>query len=403
MQSDAALAIDPYAALDAQSDDEAERSKSAELLRLHTSQDWSAIAEDDLQAPDTWVVVRDNKAYHTVNRFHPYFAMCPPPLARRAIEEYSKPGDVVFDPFCGAGVTLVEAMATGRASVGVDVLSMARFITKVKTTLVEISVDDAMAVADRAEELVQSQDLAVDLSRIYNVDYWFTESSQRQLAAMLAAADEDSDPDRRDFYRLGASCVVRLVSNSGNLESHLHIKQGKKIPDGLRLFRLRLLDMVAREREFRRSLPVPASPAVVHAGDSRDLREMLGDASVDLVCTSPPYGTGTKYASVYRLQMQYLGLPKISGALETTKDFLSELGKCISEMHRVLKPGGVVALLYGTNKQISSRDVADVSAACGFTLERTIACPVIDESKMVRGDYRRSMANEHMMVFSKPG
>src|SRR5690349_16548400 len=97
--------------------------KQAQLFRLHAAQDWSGIHAHDLQVDDTWVVVRDNNAYHTVNRFHPYFAMCPPPLARRAIEAYSNPGDVVVDPFCGAGVTLVEAMITGRHSIGVDVLS----------------------------------------------------------------------------------------------------------------------------------------------------------------------------------------------------------------------------------------------------------------------------------------
>ena len=375
--------------------------KQAELFRIQASQDWSTIREDDLAVDDTWVVVRDNKAYHTVHRFHPYFAMCPPPIARRAIEEYSKAGGFVVDPFCGAGVTLVEAMITGRRSLGVDVLSVARFITKVKTTLVDVTVDEAMAVADRATELLFTEDLEVDLARIYNHDYWFAKESQRQLAAMLRAANEEGDPDRRDLYRLAVSCVVRPVSRAGNLESHLHIKAGKPIPDGIKLFRLRLLDMVSREREFRATVVRPTPSVDVYGGDSRDLTSIVSSDSVDLVCTSPPYGTGTKYASVYRLQMQLLGLEKLEGALETKKDFLGELRKCIEEIHRILKKRGRLALLYGTNRQFSSRDVAELCGDCGLTLERTIACPVIDESKMVRGDYKRSMANEHLMIFSK--
>lgn len=383
------------------SDDQLVEGKQAELFRIHAAQAWSSIREDDLEIDDTWVVVRDNRAYHTVHRFHPYFAMCPPPIARRAIEEYSLPGDLVVDPFCGAGVTLVEAMIAGRSSVGVDVLSMARFITKVKTTLVDVTIDEAMAVADRAAEIFLSDDLEVDLSRIHNVDYWFLPQSQRQLAAMLATAEEAPDLERRDFYRLAASCVVRPISKAGNLESHLHIKAGKAIPDGLKLFQLRLLDMVAREREFSRLVHRPIASVDVHGGDSRDLTALVPDESVDLVCTSPPYGTGTKYASVYRLQRQLLGLEKMDGALETKKDFLGELGKCFGEIHRMLRPGGRLALLYGTNRQFSSRDVAELAGSCGLVLERTIACPVIDESKMVRGDYKRSMANEHLMVFSK--
>jgi DNA modification methylase len=376
--------------------------KQAELFRIHAGQDWSGIRDDDLPISDTWVVVRDNNAYHTVHRFHPYFAMCPPPIARRAIEQFSRPGDLVADPFCGAGVTLVEARIAGRASVGIDVLSIARYITKVKTTLVDITMDDAMEIADRADELFTSRGLKVNLSAIYNVDYWFLEHSQRQLAAMLAAADTEPDEDKRDFYRLAASCVVRPVSKAGNLESHLHVKAGKSIPDGLRLFRLRLMDMVARERDFSRLVAQPVAPTSVHSGDSRDLTRLIADESVDFVFTSPPYGTGTKYASVYRLQMQLLGLEKIPGALETKKDFLGELRKCLSEINRMLKRGGKLALLYGTNRHFSSRDIAELSESVGLTLEDTIACPVIDESKMVRGDYKRSMANEHLIILSKP-
>ena len=43
-----------------------------------------------------------------------------PALARQAIETYSDPGDLVVDPMCGIGTTLVEAIHTGRRAVGVE-------------------------------------------------------------------------------------------------------------------------------------------------------------------------------------------------------------------------------------------------------------------------------------------
>jgi DNA modification methylase len=43
-----------------------------------------------------------------------------PALARRAIEAYSEPGDLVLDPMCGIGTTLVEAIHTGRRAIGVE-------------------------------------------------------------------------------------------------------------------------------------------------------------------------------------------------------------------------------------------------------------------------------------------
>ena len=43
-----------------------------------------------------------------------------PALARRAIETYSDPDDLILDPMCGIGTTLVEATHTGRRAVGVE-------------------------------------------------------------------------------------------------------------------------------------------------------------------------------------------------------------------------------------------------------------------------------------------
>jgi modification methylase len=43
-----------------------------------------------------------------------------PELAARAIAEYSRWGDLVADPLCGIGTTLVEAVHAGRDAVGVE-------------------------------------------------------------------------------------------------------------------------------------------------------------------------------------------------------------------------------------------------------------------------------------------
>jgi modification methylase len=43
-----------------------------------------------------------------------------PELARRAVSTYTQPGDLVVDPMCGIGTTLVEAAHLGRDSFGVE-------------------------------------------------------------------------------------------------------------------------------------------------------------------------------------------------------------------------------------------------------------------------------------------
>ena len=56
--------------------------------------------------------------YLPASTAHP--AKMAPELARRILAAYSQPGQLVIDPLCGIGTTLVEAAALGRRAVGVE-------------------------------------------------------------------------------------------------------------------------------------------------------------------------------------------------------------------------------------------------------------------------------------------
>src|SRR5713226_1030886 len=55
------------------------------------------------------------------------------PAVRCLIDQYSKRGDTILDPFCGSGTLLVEALVSGRSAIGVDVDPVAVFISRAKT------------------------------------------------------------------------------------------------------------------------------------------------------------------------------------------------------------------------------------------------------------------------------
>ncbi|MGQ0650810.1 MAG: DNA methyltransferase [Betaproteobacteria bacterium] len=61
---------------------------------------------------------------------HPYFTRRPYNVVRDYISHYSRPGDVVIDPFGGSGVTAIEAMLIDRIGVQNDINPLANFIAR---------------------------------------------------------------------------------------------------------------------------------------------------------------------------------------------------------------------------------------------------------------------------------
>jgi tRNA G10 N-methylase Trm11 len=75
-------------------------------------------------APSVWPVAQQTARTQRRHRYLPESTAHPgkmlPELARRAILAYSDVGELVLDPMCGIGTTLVEAVRLGRRAIGVE-------------------------------------------------------------------------------------------------------------------------------------------------------------------------------------------------------------------------------------------------------------------------------------------
>jgi DNA methylase len=67
--------------------------------------------------------------------YYKYPARFSPLFPRAAIKAFTRRGDVVLDPHVGGGTTIVEAVAAGRAAIGVDISTLAEFVSVVKCTV----------------------------------------------------------------------------------------------------------------------------------------------------------------------------------------------------------------------------------------------------------------------------
>ncbi|GAA3742013.1 hypothetical protein GCM10022225_26950 [Plantactinospora mayteni] len=64
---------------------------------------------------------RDQRRGRYVEETSKHPAKMLPDLAAHAIKAYTAPGDLVMDPMCGSGTTMVEAVRLGRDGIGVDI------------------------------------------------------------------------------------------------------------------------------------------------------------------------------------------------------------------------------------------------------------------------------------------
>ena len=83
-----------------------------------------AASQAPLPPVPVWVTAQSSPASQRRGRYLPESTAHPakmlPAIAVHAITHYTRPGDLVLDPMCGIGTTLIEALHLGRPALGVE-------------------------------------------------------------------------------------------------------------------------------------------------------------------------------------------------------------------------------------------------------------------------------------------
>ncbi|MCK4224956.1 MAG: hypothetical protein KAX39_07230 [candidate division Zixibacteria bacterium] len=95
------------------------------------------------------------KPHTPVYKMHRYFARRPYSVFRELIKHYSNPGNIILDPFCGGGVTVVEGLTLKRKVIGVDINPMATFITRME--VIDVDLDELQQAFAEIEAKVKDE------------------------------------------------------------------------------------------------------------------------------------------------------------------------------------------------------------------------------------------------------
>ena len=226
------------------------------------------------------------------HNFYRYPARFSPKFAAAAIASFSRPGELVLDPYMGGGTVLVEGLVAGRKVVGNDLNSLATFIAKVKTT--PLSTDEIGAVKQWAVGEVSKftyhghgeQSAAyTNPSKTRNLGMVRARFIKKVIAAALASIDSLHTSNAQDFAR----CVVLRVGQWALDGREKHTP----LPEFRRKLTATAHEMLEALVSLFRHLKTVQGSATILNADASALHHLPlfrdEGTRASLVITSPPY------------------------------------------------------------------------------------------------------------------
>ncbi|NUM80439.1 DNA methyltransferase [bacterium] len=266
---------------------------------------------------ESWDFRKANTKEYT-HCFHSYPAMMIPQVARRLIENFGKKANVLFDPYCGTGTSLVEANLAGINALGTDINPLARLIASAKITKIDVQVLDLFlqdfinyffSINFQVEKIK-----SIIIPDVKNIDFWFSKNIQQKLGVLRGYIENINDLSIRNFFKVAFSETVREASFVKQGEFKLVRDKDFKLKQDRDVFGIMIAKLSRNKKgliEFQNSCRKNSATKIFDFNTVRLIPEnIIKPGSVDIVVTSPPYGdsrTTVAYGQYSRLANEWLG------------------------------------------------------------------------------------------------
>ena len=251
---------------------------------------------------------------YSAHGLHEYKGKFNPQVAKSLLNIFAvHNGDIVFDPFCGSGTTLVECAHIGVRSFGIDMNPLAVYVANAKlaaltspeaelrSTLNDIS-NSLQSFGNRPLEMMDNR-------RTRYLSDWFDPSILNTLETVRHCIYAAAGLYATIFL---AVCSNLLRNYSRQDPNDLRIRRRKSplpstpLTDAFQCAAAQFLDRVANAQAVLENSKIGAGKAVV--GDATTLAGAGVPARFDAAITSPPYATALPYIDTHRLSLVWLDL-----------------------------------------------------------------------------------------------
>lgn len=362
------------------------------------------------EAPPHWAPACTHQE-PTLHQLSPYIGKLKSAIAKHLIEAYTKPGQLVVDPFCGSGTVPLEAARLGRRVFASDSGSYAVTLTRAKLAPPSCE-DTALRFLDRLERKLAK----VPDPDIEEVPQWVRHFfNPRTLAETIKIAQFLRS--RRHYFYLAALLGILHHQRPGFLSYpssalvpylRTHNFPPEQFPQ-MYAYRPVIPRLRAKvSRAFKRSLT--RSPSTFVVGSRRaSVQNVTLPPFIDCVITSPPYMNALDYIRDNRLRLWFLGESQSESqerARSTRTSFRASILSLSSKIEARTNKGAICVFIVG--EQVSRSRLYYPSRELAQTF--LTSAPSFDLSEIVRDhipDVRRSRREragvkvEHVLVFRR--
>ena len=329
------------------------------------------------------------------------------------INNFSKKGDVVLDPFGGSGVTAVEALMNDRKAISLDINPLSVFIMQSLLAPVKLSAlleaYNMVYIEYKKKEPKNKNDINKILktyplpqrlilpknSDVETVSELFSDEQMAQLALLKAIIKkEEFDNNIKKSLLLAFYNTISIINQTfhetprggGNHFGYYYryrIAPDPANKNTIETFEGKFKRVLAAKKEMeelcllnQKTLEQTMENAEIIKGSATDLSFLKND-SVDYIYTDPPYGKKIPYLDLSIMWNAWLDLKVTEDdyakeAIEggehnkSKEDYNSLIAKSIQEMYRVLKFDRWLSFVFAHKDPEFWHLIIDTCEKCGF-------------------------------------